>query len=92
MNSVDDVLLSLKDELDNLPLIQEYKSLKEVVESDEELKRMRQEIARLTNEEKYEERDALLVIYNAHPIINNFNQIKEEVKELLRQIKDIISD
>ena len=92
MNNIDDILLSLKKEIDDLPLIQEYKSLKEVVENDEELKRMRQEIARLTNEEKYEERDALLEIYNAHPIINNFNQIKEEVKELLSQIKDIISD
>ena len=85
-------LQSLKTELDNSPVIQEYLSLKEVLENNEELKKMRDEIARLTNENKLEERDALLAIYNAHPIVINYEQAREEIVNLLCQIKDILSD
>ena len=85
-------LQSLKIELDNSPAIQEYLSLKEVLENNEELKKMRDEIARLTSENKLEERDALLAIYNAHPIVINYEQTREEIVNLLHQIKDILSD
>ena len=85
-------LQSLKIELDNSPAIQEYLSLKEVLENNEELKKMRDEIARLTSENKLEERDALLAIYNAHPIVINYEQAREEIVNLLHQIKDILSD
>ena len=85
-------LEKLKKELDNSPIIQEYLSLKEVLESDEELKKMREEIARLTSEDKLEEREALLAIYNSHPIVVNYEQARQEVINLLNQIKDILSD
>ena len=52
MDKVDQALNELKEELDNSPIIQEYLRLKEVLENDEELKAMRQEIARLTNDLK----------------------------------------
>ena len=85
-------LEKLKKELDNSPIIQEYLSLKEVLENDQELKSMRDEIARLTNENKLKERDALLNIYNAHPIVSNYELARQEVINLLNQIKDILSD
>ena len=92
MDKVDQALNELKEELDNSPIIQEYLRLKEVLENDEELKAMRQEIARLTNEGKEEEKEALLAIYNSHPVVNNYSEAREEVISLLREIKDILSD
>lgn len=92
MSELDSVLLKLKNELDNSPVIQEYLQLKEALENDEELKSMREEIARLASEKKFEERDALLNIYNSHPLVVNHSQVEEEVRALLSQIKDILSD
>ena len=91
-NELEQSLEALKAELDNSPVIQEYLSLKEVLEKDEELKKMRDEIARLTSENKLEERDALLAIYNSHPIVSNYEQARQEVINLLNQIKDILSE
>ena len=91
-NELEQSLSALKGELDNSPIIQEYLLLKSVIESDKELKKMRDEIARLTNDNKLEERDALLAVYNAHPIVANYEQARQEVINLLNQIKDILSD
>ncbi len=90
MDKIDEVLTLLKGELDKNPVIQEYLTLKKRVESDPELKNMRLEIARLTNENKKEERDNLLETYNNHPIIVNYSQAREEVISLLNEIKDIL--
>ena len=92
MNEIDRALKELKNALDNEPLIQEYLTLKEAIEKDIELANMRSDIARLTSEGKLEERDALLEVYNSHPLVVNFNQTKEEVVSLLKEIKDILSD
>lgn len=92
MNKVEETLLRLKQELDNSPVIQEYLQLKEVIENDDELKKMREDIARLASENKIAERDALLAIYNSHPVVVNYTQAEEEVRNLLNQIKVILSD
>ena len=52
MNKTDEALLELSEELYKLPEIKEFLQLKEAIEKDEELKAMRLEIARLTNEGK----------------------------------------
>ncbi len=80
----------LREEIDNLPEVREYYRLKELYENDEELKRMRTEIARLKSLGKEEERNNLLDIYNSHPLVVNYEAAKEEVENLLTQIKDII--
>ena len=85
-------LKELKEELDNSEVVQEYLALKSVLEDNKELKKMRDEIARLTDENKIEERDALLAIYNNHPIVSNYEQVRQELINLLNQIKDILSD
>lgn len=90
MNNVENSLIELKSKLDQLPLIEEFLRLKEVMENDEELKTMRQEIARLKAENKSEEHDVLLEIYNSNPIIVNYNLLREDVKNLLGEIKNIL--
>ena len=80
----------LREEIDNLPMVQEYYHLKSLYEADEELANMRREIARLKNEGKEEERKNLLEIYNNHPLVNNYELAKQEVESLLLVIKNII--
>ena len=82
---------SLRKDIDSLPEIQEYYRLKTLMENDEELRRLRTEIARLTKEGKAEEKKNLLSIYNSHPLVNNYNIAMEEAKSILRAIKDIIN-
>ena len=92
MNKTDEALEKLASELNSLPEVQEFLSLKESLEKDKELKEMRLEIARLSNEGKKEEHDNLLKVYNSHPLVVNYQTAREEVYSLLRQIKDILSD
>lgn len=82
---------SLRKDIDSLPEIQEYYRLRNLMENDKELSRLRIEIARLANEGKLEERKNLLEIYNSHPLVNNYNIAMEEAKSILRTIKDIIN-
>lgn len=80
----------LRSDIDNLPEVKEYYRLAKLYESDEELRRLRKEIARLASLKKFEERDALLKIYNEHPLVSNYTSAKEEIAILLNTIKDII--
>lgn len=90
MDDVIELSKKLKTEIDNLPEMKEYLKLKKLIENDDELAKMRLDIARLANEKKYEERDNLLQIYNSHPLVNNFYLAEEEIKSLLQSIKNII--
>ena len=90
MDEVIEVSKKLKESLLELPEIKEYLKLKDLYEKDETLKQMRRDIARLKNEGKEEERNNLLNIYNNHPLVNNYNLAKEEVKAILQTIRDII--
>ena len=92
MNKTDEALEKLAKELYSLSEVKEYLELKESVENDKELKEMRLEIARLTNEGKKEEHDNLLSVYNSHPLVVNYQVVREEIYNLLNQIKDILSD
>ena len=92
MNNTDEAIKELATELYALPEVKEFLRLKESLEKDKELKEMRQEIARLTNEGKKEEHNNLLSVYNSHPLVVNYLALREEVIALLSQIKDILSD
>ena len=92
MNKTDEALEKLASEIKALPEVQEFLQLKESLEKDEELKKMRLEIARLTSENKIEEHDNLLKVYNSHPLVVNYLIAREEIYNLLNQIKDILSD
>ncbi len=90
MNKVIETAKKLKESLLELPEFKEYLNLKDLYEKDESLKQMRLDIARLKKEGKEEERNNLIAIYNNHPLVNNYNIAKEEVKEILQAIKDMI--
>ena len=91
MDKIIEEAKSLRNDIDSLPEIQEYYRLKTLMENDEELRRLRTEIARLAKEGKTEERKNLLAIYNANPLVNNYNIAMEEAKSILRAVKDIIN-
>ena len=91
MDKIIEEAKSLRDDIDSLPEIQEYYRLRNLMENDKELSRLRIDIARLANEGKVEERKNLLEIYNSHPLVNNYNIAMEEAKSILRTIKDIIN-
>ena len=59
-------------------------------ENDEELKRMRKEIARLASSGKEEEAENIRNLYNKHPLVNNYYEAKEEYQTLLTTISSMI--
>ena len=90
MDKIIEEAKSLRKDIDNLPEVIEYRRLKSLYESDEELARMRKEIARLKASGKEEERKNLLKIYESHPLVNNYEIAKQEVMDILLVIKNII--
>ena len=90
MDKIIEEAKSLRKDIDNLPEVIEYRRLKTLYESDEELARMRKEIARLKASGKEEERKNLLKIYESHPLVNNYEVAKQEVMDILLVIKNII--
>ena len=90
MDEVIELAKELRKDIDNLPEVQEYYRLKILYENNEELSKMRSEIARLKQEGKEEERNNLLNVYNSHPIVNNYELAKNEVQNILLAIKNEI--
>lgn len=90
MDEVINLAKELKQEIDKLPEMKEYLRLKDLLEKDKELTKMRREIARLQNKGKIKEKDNLIAIYNSHPLVNNFYIAKEEVTNLLTSISEIL--
>ena len=82
----------VRSSLEELEEVKEYLKLKTLLENDESLRKMRLDIARLKAENKIEERDNLLKIYNSHPLVNNFYIAKEEVKAILKNIKTMLEE
>lgn len=82
----------IRSSLEELEEVKEYLKLKTLLENDESLRKMRLDIARLKKENKIEERDNLLKIYNSHPLVNNFYIAKEEVKAILKNIQTMLEE
>ena len=87
MDKTIEIAEKLNKEILQLSEVKEYLKLKELYHNDKELKEMRTNIARLKSENKEEEWDNLLKIYNSHPLVNNYFAAKEEVEKLLREIQ-----
>jgi cell fate (sporulation/competence/biofilm development) regulator YmcA (YheA/YmcA/DUF963 family) len=92
MDKIKELTDKIATDLNSLPEVKEFLRLKKLMGSDKELANMRSEIARLTSENKEEEKSNLIVIYNSHPIVNNYNVVREEVLSILQTIKDILSE
>ena len=80
----------LSEQIKKEPLVIEYLHLKELLENDEELKNLRKEIAKASLEKDEKKHQALKEMYDNHPLVNNFYLMKEEVENLLFEIKNII--
>ena len=90
MDKVIEKAIELSDEIKNKPEIVEFLRLKGLMEEDKELKELRNNIARLTEENKLEERDNLLKIYNSNPLVNNYEVARENALALLRTVKNVL--
>ena len=91
MDKVLELAKELKTELDKEPLFQEFKRIKELVDSSEEIEELKHQItlAKLHNED--EKHKQLLDEYNNHPLIVNYESLKNEVYDYLKQISEIVN-
>ncbi len=80
----------LKKELFNDPTIKEYFAIKHTYEDSSHLSELRKEIAQLKNEAKLDLWRIKLDEYNNDPLVVNYNNAKDNVKEILETIKNII--
>ncbi|HPS19251.1 MAG TPA: YlbF family regulator [Bacilli bacterium] len=92
MDKIAQLTDELASDLQELPEIKEFLRLKKLMETNKELADMRSNIARLTQDNKEEEKANLLAIYNSHPLVNNYNIAKEEAARILRTIQNILSE
>ena len=91
MDKIIELAKELKTELDNLPLFQEYKRIKELVDSSDEIEELKRKIALAKIHEDSDEHQRLLDEYNNHPLIVNYNSLKNEVYDYLKQISEIVN-
>ncbi len=89
MNRVIELTEELKKELDSLPLFQEYRRIKTLVDNSNELKELKTEIVKsVADKERHQE---LLDKYNGHPLIVNLTTLEKEVSDYLKEICEIIN-
>ena len=91
MNKIIELSHKLREELDKLPLFIEYKSTKKEIENNIELKELKKLIVRAKNENRLEDQKELLQKYNSHPLVVNYNNLQNEVRDYLKEISDILN-
>lgn len=78
--------------IEEIPEVQEYLKLKKIIENDEELKDIRKKIVELKSKDLLEEAKNLQEIHDTHPLVHNFYLLKEELRNILQMVKDIIGE
>ena len=68
----------------------EYTLNKNALENSEDVIALKHDIANLKAKGKYEEAKNLEALYNAHPLVNNYEASKEALYQLLKTIENII--
>ena len=91
MDRILELTQELKNELDKLPLFQEYKVLKKELNDSKEIKELKKQIVRAKNENRLDDHKELLTQYENHPLVSNFNIIELEVKNYLQEITEILN-
>ena len=76
--------------LDETPEMKEYLKNKEALENSEDVQALKHNIANLRAKGKLEEANNLEKIYNALPLVNNYEASKEALYQLLKTIESII--
>ena len=91
MNDAIELAKELKEEILKEPLIVEYFRIKRLVESNEEINTLKRDIALSKTHHEDELHKELLAKYNSHPLVVNYNTLKEEVNEYLSEISKIVN-
>lgn len=91
MDKITELATELKKELDNLPLFQEYKRVKNLVDTSGDIEELKRQIALAKSHNENEKHNALLEEYNSHPLIVNLNALEIEVYDYLKQISEIVN-
>ena len=91
MDKITELATELKKELDNLPLFQEYKRVKNLVDTSGDIEELKRQIALAKVHNENEKHKALLEEYNSHPLIVNLNALENEVYDYLKQISEIVN-
>ena len=91
MNESIKLAKELKEEILKEPLIVEYLRVKELVESNEEINSLKKQIALAKANKDNDLHKLLLDRYNNHPLVVNYNILKEEVNEYLLEISKIVN-
>lgn len=100
--NVNEALSEVKEELLNDPSVKEYFRLLSLIENDSDLMKLNEEMRlhqrlmseNVSNDEIYfkekELYESLSKEYENNPLVVNFNYIKEDVKDLLSEIEEIL--
>ena len=80
----------LRDAIEQTPEYIEYTKNKELLENNMDVIELKQNIANLKAKGKLTEAKNLEDLYNAHPLVNNFEASKEALYQLLKTIQNII--
>ena len=86
-----EIAKELKEEILKDPLIVEYLRIKRLYESDEEISSLKQDIALAKAHHNDELHKELLAKYNSHPLVVNYNVLKDEVNDYLLEISKIVN-
>jgi len=81
----------LKEEILKEPLIVEYLRVKNLLDSDVEINSLKKEIALAKTHNDNKLHHDLLTRYNNHPLVVNYNVLKEEVNDFLLEISKIVN-
>lgn len=92
MNDFDEALEKLRKDLYQNPLIKEYFSLKKQLDENKDILKLNEDLKTATSNGNIDLLNKLKLEYDNHPIVNNFKIIKDEVDNLLLQIKEILLD
>lgn len=90
MNNAIGIAEEIRDKISELPEAKEYIRLKEIIDKDEEITRLQKEIISKQNSGETEEAEKLLSRLNSLPIVVNFQQVKEQLAQTLKQVANIL--
>ena len=90
MDKVLEKAKELRSAIEETPEYKEYIQNKNALEKSEDVIALKQDIANLKAKGKLEEAKNLEALYNAHPLVNNYEASKEALYQLLKTVESII--
>ena len=90
MDKVLEKAKELRSAIEETPEYKEYIQNKNALEKSEDVIALKHDIANLKAKGKLEEAKNLEALYNAHPLVNNYEASKEALYQLLKTVESII--